>query len=230
MSKEIENARRQAGKAQQRFSMPDGARQIVLVRHGSSVGPTINTLQLGELSLSDPELAPDGHVQAQALAEKLQHEPVAHIFITPLQRTHQTAAPLLAKTGLQPIILDDLREIHLGEWEHSFYDHAAAGNPLIAKAYVEERWDVIPQAENSEHFAQRVSRGIAAIVEKTDPDTTSVAFSHAATISEICRQATNSRPFAFLGVENTSISRLIIRDDGAWQLRSFNDVSHLAHA
>ncbi|MFA7597160.1 MAG: histidine phosphatase family protein [Novosphingobium sp.] len=215
---------------QARFLMPEGARQIILVRHGSSVGPTVNTLQLGELTLSDPELSPDGHLQAQALASQLSREAIAHIFVTPLRRTHQTAEPLVAATGIQPVVIDDLREIHLGEWEHSYYEYASSGHPLISQAYVEERWDVIPQAESAASFAERVSRGIAEVVARTGPGTTSVALSHAATISEICRQAARSRPFAFVGVENTSITRLIVTKDGGWQLRSFNDVSHLGYS
>lgn len=213
---------------QARFLLPDGARQIIFVRHGSSVGPTVDTIQLGELTLSDPELSPDGEIQAQVLAAQLRKEAIAHIFVTLLRRTHQTAAPLVAATGIQPVVIDDLREIHLGDWEHSYYHHAAAGHPLIARAYAEERWDVLPQAESADAFAERVGRGIAAVVARTEPGATSVAFSHAATISEICRQITNSRPFAFVGVENTSITRLIVKSDGAWQLRSFNDVSHLS--
>src|SRR5690606_37629985 len=128
---------------QARLLMPEGARQIILVRHGSSVGPTVNTLQLGELTLSDPELSPDGHLQAQALASQLSREAIAHIFVTPLRRTHQTAEPLVAATGIQPVVIDDLREIHLGEWEQSYYVYASSGHPLLPPSYVVARWYVI---------------------------------------------------------------------------------------
>ena len=55
-----------------------------------------------------------------------------------------------------------------------------------------------------------------------------VAFAHGAVIGEICRQATSSRPFAFVHADNGSISRLVIQADGRWLLRSFNDIAHLA--
>jgi probable phosphoglycerate mutase len=46
-------------------------------------------------------------------------------------------------------------------------------------------------------------------------------------IGEICRQATQSRPFAFVHADNCSITRLVVLADGRWLLRSFNDVAHL---
>ncbi|AMK19810.1 MULTISPECIES: histidine phosphatase family protein [Sphingobium] len=213
--------------AQQRFKLSRGARQIILIRHGSSVGATIETVQLGELTISDPTLAEDGHVQAELLARTLARESIEAIFVTPLKRTQQTAAPLVAATGIEPRVIEDLREVHLGDWEHSFYEHASAGHPLIARMYIEESWEVIPRAERNAHFADRVRRGIVEVVSHIGEGETAVVFSHAGTIAEICRQATGGRRFAFTAPENSSVSRLIVGDDGQWKLRSFNEVSHL---
>jgi probable phosphoglycerate mutase len=46
-------------------------------------------------------------------------------------------------------------------------------------------------------------------------------------IGQLCRQATDSRPFAFVHADNGSVSRLVVLPDGRWLLRSFNDISHL---
>nr|WP_087573235.1 histidine phosphatase family protein [Sphingomonas sp. CDS-1] len=223
----FEEINERARGSQQRFKLAGGARQIILIRHGSSVGATIETVQLGELTISNPSLSEDGHVQAELLARALAREPIKAIFVTPLQRTQQTAAPLAAVTGIEPRVIDDLREVHLGDWEHSFYEHASVGHPLIARMYIEESWEVIPNAEPNAHFAGRVRSGIAEVVSHIEEGETAVVFSHAGTIAEICRQATGSRPFAFTAPENTSVSRLIVGCDGQWKLRSFNEVSHL---
>ena len=55
-----------------------------------------------------------------------------------------------------------------------------------------------------------------------------MAFLHGGVIGEVCRQATESRPFAFVHSDNGSVSRLVVRASGRWQLRSFNEVSHLS--
>lgn len=218
---------RELHKAQGRWRLPEGAREILLVRHGSSVGPTVETVQLGPLTISNPPLSPAGELQAEALARHLADTPIHAIFVTPLGRTHQTAAPLAAAKGLEPVVVDELREVFLGDFEHDFFKHAAAEHPLIARMYAEERWDVIPNAEPVDEVAARVKAGIEAIVAATPPGTVSVSVSHAGTIADLCRQATGSRRFAFMAPENASISRLIVDGEGHWRLRSFNDVSHL---
>lgn len=218
---------RLANRAQARYALPTGARQIILVRHGSSVGPTVETVELGNLSISNPALSEDGQVQAEAVGMALAALPVSAIFVTPLQRTQQTAAPLVAATGVPPVVIEDLREVHMGDFEHSFYAEAQAGNPIIGRMFVEERWDIIPNSESADEFAMRVRRGMDQLLDGVASGETSVLFSHAATIAEICRQATGSRAFAFMGVENASISRLIVLADGSWKLRTFNEIAHL---
>lgn len=214
---------------QDRYRLPGGARQLLLVRHGSSVGPTVDTIEIGELTVSDPALSADGELQAEAVGNHLQHEPINHIFVTPLQRTKQTAAPLVALLGIAAIVVPDLRECYLGDWEHSFYHHAETGHPLVRRMFAEESWEVVPGAERMTDFADRVRRGIQMVVGSTEPETTSVVFTHAGTIAEICHQATSSRPFAFTAPENTSVTRIVINAEGSWKLRSFNDVSHLGY-
>jgi len=219
----------QAHKAQERWQRPDGAREILLIRHGSSVGRTVDTVQLGPLTISDPVLTEDGRRQADALARHLAGEPIGAIFVTPLRRTQQTAAPLVAALGLEPMVVAELREVHMGDWEHSFYDHAEAGHPLIGRMMAEESWEVLPNAERAADVEARAQAGIAAIVAATAPGTVSAAFCHAAIIAELCRQATDSRPFAFMAPDNTSVTRLVVMADGRWKLRSFNDMAHLGY-
>jgi probable phosphoglycerate mutase len=50
---------------------------------------------------------------------------------------------------------------------------------------------------------------------------------HGGVITEVCRQVTGSRPFAFLEVDNTAITRLLRFADGRWRLRYFNETAHL---
>ena len=87
------------------FELPPDAKEIVVVRHGASA-----TLVPGEpFALldghSDPPLSPAGEEQARAVAERLAGEPLQALFVTPLQRTAQTAAPLAAATGLEPVVI-----------------------------------------------------------------------------------------------------------------------------
>jgi probable phosphoglycerate mutase len=51
-------------------------------------------------------------------------------------------------------------------------------------------------------------------------------FTHGGVIGQELALASGSRPFAFVGADNASISRLVIAGD-RWIVRSFNDTAHL---
>jgi len=179
----------------------------------------------------DPALAPEGHAQAALVAERLAGEGLAGLFVTTLRRTAQTAAPLAAAVGLEPVVVPDLREVALGEWEGGeFRVRMAEADPIALRAVVEENWAVIPGAETMESLATRVRAGIDAVVAAAGPGATVAAVVHGGVIGEACRQATGSRPFAFVHADNGSLTRLVVLSADRWLLRSFNDTSHLAPA
>lgn len=202
----------------------------MLVRHGASQ-PAVPGEPFPLLDgHGDPALAPEGEVQAVHVAERLAVEPLAGLFITPLRRTAQTAEPLAAVLGVEPIVVPELREVFLGDWDGGeFRVRMAEGDPIAIQAVLEERWDVIPGAETMESFEARVRAGIEAVAA-AGPDVTVAAIVHGGVIGEVCRQATASRPFAFVHADNGSLTRLVILPGGRWLLRSFNDTAHLAAA
>jgi probable phosphoglycerate mutase len=218
------------GRAAQRpFRLPDAATEVVLVRHGASADAVAGEPFPLVDGRGDPPLSPDGLRQAEAVAARLANDGISRLFITPLRRTALTAAPLAAATGLEPTIVADLAEVRLGDWEGGEYRiRAMNGDPLISRAFEEERWDIIPNAETPESLERRVRAGIETVVAATGPDAIAVAVVHGAVIGEACRQATGSRRFAFVHSDNGSLTRLVVLGDGSWLLRSFNDVSHLA--
>jgi probable phosphoglycerate mutase len=201
----------------------------VLVRHGASEPAVAGRRFPLRDGHGDPALAPEGELQAALVADRLAAEPLAGLFITTLRRTAQTAAPLAARLGLEPVVVPELREVSLGEWEGGeFRVRLAEGDPVAVQAVAEERWEVIPGAEAMEPFAVRVRAGIEAVVAAAGVGVTVAAIAHGGVIGEVCRQATGSRPFAFVHSDNGSLTRLVVLDGGGWLLRSFNDTSHLA--
>jgi probable phosphoglycerate mutase len=213
---------------QRAFAVPPDATEVVLVRHGASAPVVPGQLFPLLDGHGDPPLAPAGERQALAVARRLAPEPLAGLFVTPLRRTAQTAAPLARRLALEPSVVRDLREVHLGDWEGGEYRvRLAAGDPLVARVFAQERWDVIPNAEDPERFARRVRAGLLEVVAALGPGAVGAAFVHGGVIAELCRQATASRPFAFLHVDNASLSRLVVFADGSWLLRSFNETAHL---
>jgi probable phosphoglycerate mutase len=210
------------------YSRPPEAIEIVLVRHGASQaavdGQPFELLE----GQADPPLAEEGRHQALRVAMHLADEPMDQLFVTPLCRTAQTATPLAAMTGFEPVVVPELREVHLGELDGGAFRIAVdAGDPRVDEVFAKQRWDVIPGAESMEDLAERTRAGIDAILARARPGSTVIAIVHGGIIGEVCRQATGSEPFAFVHAANGSLTRLVVFPDGRWRVRTFNEGGHL---
>jgi probable phosphoglycerate mutase len=213
---------------QQPYELPAHATRLLIARHGAAAVVAPDAEPLGLLDgYNDPPLAASGRAQAAALCARLELERPERIFITDLQRTAESAAPLAAALGIEPEVVPELREVHLGEWEGQYAHRVAVGDPHLDRLLAEERWDVIPGAEANDAFRRRVAAGVERLIDATGPGATAAVFAHGGTIAEICRHATNSRPLVFFYSENASVTELAHLGDERWLLRSFNDIRHL---
>ena len=216
---------------QQDFSRPAGSIEVVLVRHGASEAARDDqSFELLE-GQADPALSEAGERQAQLVAAALAREPIEALFVTSLRRTAQTAAPYAALAGLEPVVVPELREVHLGELDGGAFRIAVARrDPLIVEVFTRERWDVIPGAEPAEAFEQRTRAGLDRILDGVQPGAAVAAVVHGGVIGELCRQISGSRPFAFVHADNGSFTRIAVLPDGRRWVRSFNEGSHLRGA
>ncbi len=91
--------------------------RLVLVRHGetsSNVNMRLDTVRPGA------SLTARGHEQARSLSRawpRLVGGAPSAIAVSPLARTRQTAAPLLERYALSPLIRPGIREIRAGDLE-----------------------------------------------------------------------------------------------------------------
>jgi phosphohistidine phosphatase SixA len=67
---------------------------LIIVRHAEKAGPQ------GDVPLTDA-----GHARAAALAHVLRSANISTIFVTDLQRTQQTAAPVAKALNLTPVVV-----------------------------------------------------------------------------------------------------------------------------
>ena len=220
------------GIRQQRFTPPEGATTIVLVRHGESMPEHPDHPHPVRDGHGDPELAPIGHDQARKVAERLAAEhhggqTIDAVYVTSLQRTHQTAAPLVELIGVEPVEIAELREVHLGDWEGEFRARVAAGDPIFIEMVDAQRWDVIPGAEPGEDFERRLRAGIERIVAASGGGRV-VAVVHGGVIGQLIAMATGAAGLAFSTADNASISELVVMPNGVWRVRRYNDASHLS--
>ena len=211
---------------QLKFKPWPGAADLLLIRHGESQAAVEGEPFPMKDGHGDPALHPNGEQQAIAVGERLKTWPINAIYVTTLQRTHQTAAPLAGHLGLTPKVEPDLREVCLGQWDAGLYRlKAAAGDPIFRRSIDNQEWGEIPGAETTAELQARVGNGLLRIAS-AHPDQLVAVVVHGGVIAAAMSLATGAAPFAFLGAENGSVSRLVM-DRDKMNVRGYNDVTHL---
>lgn len=221
------------GVPQRRFEAPEGSTTIYLVRHGATQPAHPDRPFPTRDGHGDPSLAPEGIEQARRVGDRLAREhrirPFSAVYVTSLRRTHETAAPFVEASGLQYRVEADLREVHLGEYEGGLLRlKGAQGDPVVRDVYTSERWDVIPGAESWEAFQGRCVSAIARITEAHSGERV-LAVVHGGVIGAVLAHVAQSRNFAFVSADNSSVSEIVHMTEPAdrWVLRRFNDITHL---
>jgi len=212
---------------QPHFVPPPGATDLLIVRHGESAPAVEGELFAMIDGQGDPPLAPEGRQQAEQVAERLAPVGVTAIYTSHLTRTVETAQPLVTRLGITPMVDRDLREVFLGAWEGGvFRQKVAERDPVAERMAAEETWEVIPGAEPAGKLIARVEAAVERIAA-AHPDERVAVFTHGGIIGVMLALATGSRPFAFVGAANASISRVVVTP-GRWIVRGFNDTAHLS--
>jgi probable phosphoglycerate mutase len=212
--------------AEYHFKLPADATEIFVVRHGASADAVPGEPYPFSGKWSDPELSPAGREQAQRIAGRLAHERIAAIYVSDLRRTQQTAAPLAERLSLTPIVDSGVREVHMGEWEgYVWRQRIEERDPLALQMIDEQRWDIIPGAEDPEGFATRVRAALARIADRHCGETIAI-FTHGGVIGQAVGDAVGSLPYPFNASDNGAIAQLV-RTPTRWKVRRFNDTTHL---
>ena len=144
------------------------------------------------------------------MAERLAGEPLTGLFVSPFSRTTGRPSRSPPRAAWSRSFVGDLREVHTGELEGGeFRIRVARGDPLIAAAVRGGALGRDPRRRADEAFERASRAAVAAVVAAAGPGAALVV-THGAFIAEVCRQATASRPFAFLNVDNASITRIVL--------------------
>lgn len=133
------------------------ASRILLLRHGE-ITQAAPTRFVGQRDLP---LTPRGRAQARAWSALFARLPLAGAWCSDLSRCRETAALALAETGIAPIALPALREIHLGGWEGLTKDEVQQRFPGEFEQRGRDLANTIPSG--GESFAQAQRRFLDAL-------------------------------------------------------------------
>ncbi len=100
---------------------------IIIIRHGTTEGIEKDLIQ----GSTNSPLSSRGRLEAQLTAEALQTHSIHTCICSPLGRTRETAAIICKPLGIQPVILEDLREYDFGWLEGRRYHTPPASNASV---------------------------------------------------------------------------------------------------
>ncbi|CAM3689152.1 MSMEG_4193 family putative phosphomutase [Smaragdicoccus niigatensis] len=156
---------------------------VVLLRHGESTA-NVGAILAGRTP--GVGLTEKGQIQAEAVSERLMK--VSALVRSPMLRCELTLAPLVARTGLTPVVEDDLSEVDYGDW---------TGRPL-SELVQEPLWKVIqrhpsgavfPNGESLQSMQRRAVDAVKRLDREFGRDTVWVACTHADVIKSILADA-----------------------------------------
>jgi broad specificity phosphatase PhoE len=203
---------------------PEGATQIVLIRHGQ----TRANLERRWQGQSDWGLTDDGVQQAELLAAGL--EGIDAVYSSPLSRARITAGKVADRHGIDVTEDESLQEIGFGDWESKTVDEILAIDPEgFARLSSGEDFRRGTTGETFGEVADRMERAVSRIVA-THPGKRVAVVSHGG--------ATRAFATRVLGMDfaqrhrlpilgNTAFGRIDYSDRGR-AVAKWNVATHLA--
>ncbi len=145
--------------------------KLYLLRHGE-VEARYHRIFGGRI---DMELSPRGHEQARALADYLADTHFHAVYCSPMQRARQTAVPLLAARSLEPVVVEELREIDFGVWTGLSWQEVAEKYHVNVFTWLDLiDQGKVPEAETGSDFRQRVEVSVKKILRDRKGETVAI--------------------------------------------------------
>lgn len=192
--------------------------ELLLIRHALPVRREVVD------GPADPELSVEGFAQAERLAQYLASEPIAAIYVSPLKRAVQTAAPMARRLGVTPEVVEDVAEFDRSSNEYIPMEELQATNDPRWQKLIDGVWDSTD--ETQEQFGLRVVGAIEKIIE----------INSSTRVAVVCHGGVINLYLAhILGVQTqrgffypnyTSIHRVSASRSGVRSLMTLNEAAH----
>ena len=201
--------------------------RVYLVRHGA----TELTDEDRFAGAIDVKLSDEGRDQARRLGLRLEGEPISAAYASPMVRTMDTAALIVASHGLPVTPVDGIREIAHGRWERKTRAEVEAEFPEEYARYETDPFSFAPTGgESGLQVTARALPAFLAIVAK-HADQRILVVSHKATIRLLVSSLIGVDPRKYrdrLDQSPCALNILDFKDVTCPRLTLFNDTSHYA--
>jgi len=185
---------------------------ILLVRHGEVAG---NSGEVRTFAGSrDLELTPRGHLQTEAIANRLKDEKIDAIYASTLQRAWRTAEKIDENHNLGVTKLDGWREVDYGLWEGLSEEQINEGYAELWSQRVADPWNVAPpDGESYEMLWERLKPVWEELLEKHQ-NQTGVVVGHNGSLRVLLCMLLDAPPANArrLQIGNCSLTKVVVGD------------------
>lgn len=194
---------------------------LVLVRHAEP----LRIEALPSDGPADPPLTDEGAAKAAGVAAWLAPEQIDHVVSSPLRRARETAAPLAARLGIEPELIDGVGEFDRRDASYIPFEELPRDHEKFS-AMVEGRWDDIDGWTDPLRFREEVVAAIEALVDRY-PGGRVAVFTHAGVINVYLGHILGIARTLWFYPGYASISRVAAARSGERGVVSVNETSHL---
>ncbi|MFC2013536.1 histidine phosphatase family protein [Chloroflexota bacterium] len=197
---------------------------ILVARHGQT-NSNITGFYMGR---SNEDLTEVGYTQAQRLSSRLACLPIASVYTSPLRRAYATATILAEPHKLEPRVMEELIEIHLGDWQGLHMDEIRQRWPEVWRNWKSNPAGVIiPNGESLAEVAERAIKAFRSIVNANHGKRAAIV-AHEAIAKMLVAHALQAPNSIYRRFEIGNASLSVIRvTNNNFRLERLNDTSHL---
>jgi probable phosphoglycerate mutase len=194
--------------------------EIVLGRHALRV--RVDATPDGRPA--DPGLAETGRQQADRVAEALRHDKVDALYTSPARRAVETAAPLAAALGLEPVLELGIAEFDAADPSYVPVEELrASGDPRWHRLVAGDLYstDVDPI-----EFRNRVVQAVERIAAQ-HPGGRAVLVTHSGSINAYAGHVLGGQRPIWFAPAYCSVSRIAVSRTGRAGIVSLNETGHV---
>lgn len=206
--------------------------RIFLVRHGENIANLTKEFSSRKVDYS---LTPRGLLQAQQTAQYFTGKDIQAIYTSPLKRAVETAEIIASGSKLTPVVVEELREIDVGELEEPppTAEKWALHNQIILRWFTGDLAARFPSGDDYYSLWSRMQAGLEQAVANRDGENI-ILVGHSgiftATLKKIC-PAVDLQWLRTTQNHNCSIGEVLVNcANGSLtgELVRWSDVSHLS--
>lgn len=194
--------------------------ELLIIRHALPVRRELTE------GIADPELAPEGLLQAEHLAKYLTSEKIDAVYASPLRRAQQTAAPLAALQKVGVTLIDDVAEWDRNSNEYVPVEELKATNDPRWQAMLRGEWNV-PE-ESADDFNKRTIGAVDKLIDLHSGHRIAIVC-HGGVINAYLTYILGLSNYqqGFFYPNYTSIHRVAAARSGERSIVTINETSHL---